>query len=270
MLDALFQLFREIFFFAAYVNNTNSFPERLTPGEEKDCLARCAKGDEEARSMLIEHNLRLVVHIAKKFSCNGRNNDDIISIGTIGLIKAVSTYDMHKGTALATYAARCIENAILSLRDYHQTFVDSHDTLTDNWNTLAKIAGQFYIMVRTTGEKALYAPLYIHSFYLIQPHFLAEADRVNESSLANMDTNGSKASLFQNKKCSSPKVMWRNIWVLIVQRTAIWRKPKGLITRLSGFPGYHCFMELNQLICWMNMVLSFTTGKVSQIRAFRD
>lgn len=114
MIDILMQLCKDIFFFAAYVNNGNSFPEPLTAEQEKDCLSRCAHGDDEARSMLIEHNLRLVAHIAKKFATANRDNDDIISIGTIGLIKAVSTYDAQKGTALATYAARCIENGILS------------------------------------------------------------------------------------------------------------------------------------------------------------
>lgn len=113
MLNILFQLFKDIFFFAAYVNGGNSFPEPLNPEEEKQCLERCALGDDEARACLIEHNLRLVAHIAKKFASAGRDSDDMISIGTIGLIKAVSTYNMHKGTALATYAARCIENEIL-------------------------------------------------------------------------------------------------------------------------------------------------------------
>lgn len=113
MLNLLLQLFKDIFFFAAYVNGGNSFPEPLSADEEHDCLERCACGDNDARARLIEHNLRLVAHIAKKFTSSGRDNDDIISIGTIGLIKAVSTYNMHKGTALATYAARCIENEIL-------------------------------------------------------------------------------------------------------------------------------------------------------------
>lgn len=113
MLNLLLQLFKDIFFFAAYVNGGNSFPEPLSADEERDCLERCACGDNDARAQLIEHNLRLVAHIAKKFTSSGRDNDDIISIGTIGLIKAVSTYNMHKGTALATYAARCIENEIL-------------------------------------------------------------------------------------------------------------------------------------------------------------
>lgn len=113
MVDTLFQFFREIFFFAAYVSTNTSFPEPLKPEEEAKYLKRCAKGDEDARTKLIEHNLRLVAHIAKKYTTAGRDSDDVISIGTIGLIKAVSTYKINKGTTLATYAARCIENEIL-------------------------------------------------------------------------------------------------------------------------------------------------------------
>lgn len=107
------EFFKDLFFFVAYVNNNTSFPEPLSPEEEHDYLLMHAKGDEFARAKLIEHNLRLVAHIAKKYAVSGRDIDDIISIGTIGLIKAVSTYNTNKGTALATYAARCIENEIL-------------------------------------------------------------------------------------------------------------------------------------------------------------
>ncbi|MDR1620657.1 MAG: RNA polymerase sporulation sigma factor SigK [Clostridiales bacterium] len=113
MLGSLLQLCREIFFFSAYVSGGNSFPEPLSPYEESACLERYAAGDESARTTLIERNLRLVAHIAKKYTVAGRNSDDLISIGTIGLIKAVSTYNRDKGTALATYAARCIDNEIL-------------------------------------------------------------------------------------------------------------------------------------------------------------
>lgn len=117
MLDAILQLAREIFFFAGYVSTGSSFPEPLEPEEEKECLARLAAGDAEARVRLIEHNLRLVAHIAKKYAGRQRDTDDLISIGTVGLIKAVSTFNGDKGSALATYAARCIENEILmSLR----------------------------------------------------------------------------------------------------------------------------------------------------------
>lgn len=113
MLDVCWQFLRDLFFFAAYVHTGVSFPDPLSAADEAMYLKRYAQGDDEARCKLIEHNLRLVAHIAKKYTTNGRDTDDVISIGTIGLIKAVATFNADKGTALATYAARCIENEIL-------------------------------------------------------------------------------------------------------------------------------------------------------------
>lgn len=98
---------------ASYVSNGNAFPQPLSDEEEADCLLRMEQGDGDARSILIERNLRLVAHIVKKFDNTGQDNDDLISIGTIGLIKAINTFDRSKKTRLATYAARCIENEIL-------------------------------------------------------------------------------------------------------------------------------------------------------------
>ena len=93
---------------------TGSFPKPLTAEEERVYLQRSAQGDLEARNILIERNLRLVAHIMKKYYAQTADQEDLISIGTIGLIKAVSTFDVSKGARLATYAARCVENAILS------------------------------------------------------------------------------------------------------------------------------------------------------------
>ena len=93
---------------------TGSFPKPLTAEEEREYLARSAKGDLEARNILIERNLRLVAHIMKKYYAVDSDQEDLISIGTIGLIKAVTTFDTSKGARLATYAARCVENAILT------------------------------------------------------------------------------------------------------------------------------------------------------------
>ena len=107
--------FRPLRNFIGYISN-NVFPAPLAEQEEADCLKRFQKGDEDARNILIEHNLRLVAHICKKFENTGLDKDDLISIGTIGLIKGINTFQGDKGTRLATYAARCIENAILSLR----------------------------------------------------------------------------------------------------------------------------------------------------------
>ncbi len=101
------------FFFMAHITGNNSFPQPLEPDEEEYHLKRLAEGHEDSRNILIEHNLRLVAHIVKKYNNTGKEVDDLISIGTIGLIKAISTYNMDKNTRLATYAARCIENEIL-------------------------------------------------------------------------------------------------------------------------------------------------------------
>ncbi|WP_433542417.1 RNA polymerase sporulation sigma factor SigK [Neomoorella humiferrea] len=92
---------------------SNAFPQPLSEEEEKKYLELWRQGDQKARNILIEHNLRLVAHITKKFENTGEDSDDLISIGTVGLIKAINTYNMNKGTKLATYAARCIENEIL-------------------------------------------------------------------------------------------------------------------------------------------------------------
>ena len=105
-----------LFFTLRLAGNTGSFPRALTREEEQDCLERMAKGDDDARDMLIEHNLRLVAHIVKKYYTPNGDQDDLISIGTIGLIKGVSTFKPDKNVRLATYASRCIENAMCSQR----------------------------------------------------------------------------------------------------------------------------------------------------------
>ena len=94
-------------------DNTSSFPRPLKAEEERECILRMQAGDMEARNELIEHNLRLVMHIIKKYYTASADAEDLISIGTIGLIKGVSTYRPDKGVRLATYASRCIENEIL-------------------------------------------------------------------------------------------------------------------------------------------------------------
>ena len=91
----------------------SSFPKPLSPEEERDAVRRWQQGDIDARDTLIEHNLRLVAHITKKYYAQCDDTDDLISIGTIGLIKGVNTYVPDRGVKLATYASRCIENAIL-------------------------------------------------------------------------------------------------------------------------------------------------------------
>ncbi len=109
----IFELFERLLFYVAQIGTRSGFPDPLSPKEEQELLLRMQSGDGEARCSLIEHNLRLVAHIAKKYA-SGPDADDLISIGTIGLIKAVNTYDPSKSVRLAAYASRCIENAILS------------------------------------------------------------------------------------------------------------------------------------------------------------
>jgi len=112
--------------FLGYVQGMNSFPKPLTREEEDVCLKRFAAGDEEARNILIEHNLRLVAHVVKKYAqTTGKDSDDLISIGTIGLIKGIGSFNADRGARLATYAIRCIENEILmNLRSSKKTDSD--------------------------------------------------------------------------------------------------------------------------------------------------
>ena len=105
---------KPLFLLVSYVSSNTSFPKPLTQDEENHYLALYEEGDEESKNILVERNLRLVAHIVKKYHNTGREVDDLISIGTIGLIKAITTFDRAKGTRLATYAARCIENPILT------------------------------------------------------------------------------------------------------------------------------------------------------------
>lgn len=113
----LFWMIRDCLFLLGYISGRQSFPKPLPPDEERQALLRMRDGDDDARQLLIEHNMRLIVHIARKYKVPGCTFDDLISIGAVGLIKAVRSYDMDSGTSLSTYAARCIENEILmSLR----------------------------------------------------------------------------------------------------------------------------------------------------------
>ena len=109
----LFTIFSNLLYFALHVTHAGSFPRPLSAAEERECLERFHNGDMDARNKLIEHNLRLVAHIIKKYYSNAKDQDDLISIGTIGLIKAVNTFNGAKNCRLATYAAKCIENEIL-------------------------------------------------------------------------------------------------------------------------------------------------------------
>ena len=113
MFGFLAYLSQYIFLFILHIANSESFPKPLTKAQEKEYLERCAKGDINARNTLVEHNLRLVAHIIKKYYQNASGQEDLVSIGTIGLIKAINTYDINKNIKLSSYASRCIENEIL-------------------------------------------------------------------------------------------------------------------------------------------------------------
>ncbi len=110
---SFFEFLKTAFFMLGYIQNSNLFPEPLSAEEEKYYLEKFFNGDEEARNILIERNLRLVAHICKKYNIPNIEQDDLISIGTIGFIKGINTFKPDKNVKLATYASRCIENEIL-------------------------------------------------------------------------------------------------------------------------------------------------------------
>ncbi len=111
-LSGIFALLSNLLFFSGYIKNKNCFPKPLSAEAEKQLLDKIAQGDKNAKDELIRHNMRLVVHIVKKYTNYG-DNDELISVGSIGLIKAVNSFHDGKGTQFATYASRCIENEIL-------------------------------------------------------------------------------------------------------------------------------------------------------------
>ncbi len=111
--EAIWLLFSAMFYSLRLSDRTGSFPKPLSKAQEQHYLALAARGDLEARNILIERNLRLVAHIMKKYYAQSADQEDLISIGTIGLIKGISTFDASKGARLATYCARCVENEIL-------------------------------------------------------------------------------------------------------------------------------------------------------------
>lgn len=118
----------QILFITLHLNVSSTFPPPLSAQEEREYLTKMKKGDEQARQKLIEHNLRLVAHIIKKYYSNYCDQEDLISIGTIGLIKGINSFNSDKGARLATYAARCIENEILmyfraSKKTSHEVFM---------------------------------------------------------------------------------------------------------------------------------------------------
>lgn len=112
-LSSFFALLAKLFFFTGRIETKNAFEKPLTQSEEKEYFSKMKQGDKEAEEILIRHNLRLVAHIAKKYKNSSIDTDDLISIGSIGLMKAIKTFSYDKGNSFSTYASRCIENEIL-------------------------------------------------------------------------------------------------------------------------------------------------------------
>ena len=134
---ALLLLCNSLFLSLHLSGSAGSFPKPLPPEKERECLERCAAGDLEARNLLVEHNLRLVAHIIKKYYTQSADQEDLISIGTIGLIKAVNTFRTDKNIKLATYASRCIENEILMYlrkNSNTRTEVSFDEPLNTDWD----------------------------------------------------------------------------------------------------------------------------------------
>ncbi len=158
-LELLTRIMGALFYLALHVKKNGAFPPPLSKSEEEELLKRSNEGDISARNKLVEHNLRLVAHIAKKYS-GSADNDDLISIGTIGLIKGISTFKAEKGNRLATYTARCIENEILmyfrSLKKSAQdiSFSEPIDTDKDgNTLTLGDIVSDESDVLEQTDQK---------------------------------------------------------------------------------------------------------------------
>ena len=158
MLSAALLLFANTLLFSLRLSGGGSFPKPLSSAEEQEYLRRYAQGDQEARDILIQRNLRLVAHIIKKYYTQSGDQEDLISIGTIGLIKAVNTFNSGKNIKLATYASRCIENEILMyLRKINaqRTEVSFDEPLNTDWDgnelLLSDILG--------TDEDEVYRPL---------------------------------------------------------------------------------------------------------------
>jgi RNA polymerase sporulation-specific sigma factor len=130
-------LFNDLYFFTAAYSN-NSFPDPLSPNLESEYIKRCNLGDKEARNKLIEHNLRLVAHIVKKYDNSKEDTDDLISIGTIGLIKGIDSFSNSKNTKLNTYVSRCIENAMFTSKNFLNELMTYLKELVHNYNFLIR------------------------------------------------------------------------------------------------------------------------------------
>ena len=164
MLLTLLQFFASKFLVLALHLEAGSFPRPLSPQEEIRAFADLRAGDSSAREKLIRHNLRLVAHIAKKYYALPSEQDDLISIGTIGLMKAVDTFDSTRRARFSTYASRCIENAILSPAHFgmeKRTPLSCNNASTSKWIFWSRESGFFFLLQRVSCEGCGLTPLYI-------------------------------------------------------------------------------------------------------------
>ena len=169
MWELVTQVLSQMLFLVLHVVNSSSFPKPLSHAQEREALAAMRQGDTAARQKLIEHNLRLVAHIIKKYHAAAQNQEDLVSIGTIGLIKAVDTFDETKGPRLATYAARCIENATLSQMSF---WLQKELPIGELPSRRQK---NMYTMSHTENGETKHSPLFVLSFRLMALRKLLEA-----------------------------------------------------------------------------------------------
>ncbi len=167
MLESAFLLLMNSLLLMLRVSPGDSFPKPLGRAEEQDCLQRWAAGDLEARNRLVEHNLRLVAHIIKKYYTQTEDIDDLISIGTIGLIKGVNTYRDDRGVRLATYASRCIEN--VNITQWRKTgkpvLAACLERREEKRRVFCTLGDGAFLMTKTFLQR-IFAPLFICSFPL--------------------------------------------------------------------------------------------------------
>ena len=178
MLLTLLQFFASKFLVLALHLEAGSFPRPLSPQEEIRAFADLRAGDSSAREKLIRHNLRLVAHIAKKYYALPSEQDDLISIGTIGLMKAVDTFDFTRRARFSTYASRCIENAILSPAHFgmeKRTPLSCNNASTSKWIFWSRESGFFFLLQRVSCEGRGLTPLYILQVTLAGPRTTVEA-----------------------------------------------------------------------------------------------
>lgn len=178
MLLTLLQFFASKFLVLALHLEAGSFPRPLSPQEEIRAFADLRAGDSSAREKLIRHNLRLVAHIAKKYYALPSEQDDLISIGTIGLMKAVDTFDSTRRARFSTYASRCIENAILSPAHFgmeKRTPLSCNNASTSKWIFWSRESGSFFLLQRVSCEGCGLTPLYILQVTLAGPRTTVEA-----------------------------------------------------------------------------------------------